>query len=203
MCCLPLLRDLTQTSMYSWDSAVLAHLYRELCQASLYGATNIVGCVTLLQVLWEPYMGDLVAHLPAISLVDQEIWRTLSPLICFEIVEWHRPDRAKCIATAPPMVGAMQFHNPYMEWYRRITRRLITPPLHRDQIRYHSTATTTQLLFARPTSGALGDIHRTAIDILHVIGEEHCIHSVLQSPTSSYPYMRPPVSATTVRMQPI
>ncbi|KAL6313700.1 hypothetical protein AAG906_010118 [Vitis piasezkii] len=45
------------------------------------------------QVLWEPYMGDLVAHLPAISLVDQEIWRTMSPLICFDIVKWHRPKR--------------------------------------------------------------------------------------------------------------
>ena len=54
-----------------------------------------------------------------------------------------------------------------------------------------------------PTSGALGDIYRIAIDILHVIGEEHRIHLVLQSPTSSYPSMRPPVSATTVRMQPI
>ena len=38
-------------------------------------------------------MGDLVAHLVAISLVDQEIWRTMSPLICFDIVEWHRPKR--------------------------------------------------------------------------------------------------------------
>ena len=27
-----------------------------------------------------------------------------------------------------------------------ITRRLITPPLHRDQMRYHSTAAATQLL---------------------------------------------------------
>ena len=47
---------------------------------------------------------------------------------------------------APPMAGAMQFHDPYMEWYRHITRCLITPPLHRDQMRYHSTAATTQLL---------------------------------------------------------
>ena len=50
MCYLPLLRDLTQTSMYSWGSAVLAHLYRELCRASLDGATDIAGCVILLQV---------------------------------------------------------------------------------------------------------------------------------------------------------
>ena len=48
MCYLPLLRDLTQTSMYSWGSAVLAHLYRELCRASLDGAIDIAGCVTLL-----------------------------------------------------------------------------------------------------------------------------------------------------------
>ena len=54
-----------------------------------------------------------------------------------------------------------------------------------------------------PTSGALGNIHRIAIDILHIIREEHRIHSVCQSPTSSYPSMRPPVSATTIRMQPI
>ena len=50
MCYLPLLRDLIQTSMYSWGNAVLAHLYRELCWASLDGATDIAGCVTLLQV---------------------------------------------------------------------------------------------------------------------------------------------------------
>ena len=31
--------------------------------------------------------------------------------------------------------------------------------------------------FAEPTSGALGDIHRIAIDILHVIGEDHRIYS--------------------------
>ena len=56
---------------------------------------------------------------------------------------------------------------------------------------------------AGPTSGALGDIHRIAIDILHVIGEEHRIHSLHQSPTSSYPSMRPPMSTTTVRIHPI
>ena len=50
ICYLPLLRDLTQTSIYSWGSVVLAHLYRELCRASLDDATYIAGCVTLLQV---------------------------------------------------------------------------------------------------------------------------------------------------------
>ena len=54
---------------------------------------------------------------------------------------------------------------------------------------------------AGPTSGALGDIHRIAIDILHVIGEAHRIHFARQLPTSSYPSMRPPMSASTIRMQ--
>ena len=44
-------------------------------------------------MLWEPYIGELVAHLPDICLADQEIWWTMSPLICFETVEWHHPER--------------------------------------------------------------------------------------------------------------
>ena len=51
LCFLPLLRDLMQTFTYSWSSAVLAHLYRELCQASCDGGIEIAGCITLLQVL--------------------------------------------------------------------------------------------------------------------------------------------------------
>ena len=50
------------------------------------------------------------------------------------------------IITAPPMVGIMDFHDPYMQWYHRITRRFMTPPLHRDDIRFHTTAGITQAL---------------------------------------------------------
>ena len=118
----------------------------------------------------------------------------MSPLICFEIVEWHRPERVlrqfglpqeippSCsyeqqlhkvdargrhhrdwamyhaiyialwdtrvgrIITTPPMVGIMDFHDPYMQWYRRITQHFMTPPLHRDDMRFHTTADTTQVL---------------------------------------------------------
>ena len=111
----------------------------------------------------------------------------MSPLICFETVEWHRPERVlrqfrlhqeippafsyehqlhrvdargrhQCdwatyhapyialwdtrsarIITSPPMVGIMDFHDPYMQWYRRITRRFMTPQLHRDDMRFHTT----------------------------------------------------------------
>lgn len=39
-----------QTSMYSWDSAILAHLYRKLCHMSLDKAIEIVEPITLLHV---------------------------------------------------------------------------------------------------------------------------------------------------------
>ena len=50
LCFLLLLRDLTQTSTYSWGCAVLAHTYRELCRASLDRRCSIRGCITLIQV---------------------------------------------------------------------------------------------------------------------------------------------------------
>ena len=50
LCFLPLLRDLTLTSTYSWGGAVLAHTYRELCRASLDRRCGISGCITLIQV---------------------------------------------------------------------------------------------------------------------------------------------------------
>ena len=52
LCFLPLLRDLMQTHTYSWGSAILAHLYQELCRASCDGDTEISGCITLLHVCY-------------------------------------------------------------------------------------------------------------------------------------------------------
>ena len=48
--------------------------------------------------------------------------------------------RATRIITSPPMLGLMDFHDSYMQWYRRITRRFMTPRLHRDDMRFHTTA---------------------------------------------------------------
>ena len=39
-----------QTTAYSWGSAVLAQLYRELCRASLDCRRGISDCIILLQV---------------------------------------------------------------------------------------------------------------------------------------------------------
>ena len=54
--------------------------------------------------------------------------------------------RATRIITSPPMLGLMDFHDSYMQWYRRITRRFMTPRLHRDDMRFHTTAGSMDLL---------------------------------------------------------
>ena len=128
-------------------------------------------------MLWKSYIGEPIVYLVDICLTDQEILWTMSPLICFEIVEWHRPERVQklhlvdrrgChkydwetyhapyvalwatrverIVTSPLMAGIMGFYDPYIEWYRCIPRRLITPPLHRDQMRYYISTATFHLL---------------------------------------------------------
>ena len=48
---LSLLGDFQSAGQYSWGSAVLAHLYREMCNATEYTNKEISGCLTLLH-LW-------------------------------------------------------------------------------------------------------------------------------------------------------
>ncbi|KAG9446692.1 hypothetical protein H6P81_012820 [Aristolochia fimbriata] len=44
------------------------------------------------QVNWQSYL-DLMQRLPAIGVEGRRIWLSTTPLICFEIVELHVPDR--------------------------------------------------------------------------------------------------------------
>ena len=50
LCFIPLLRDFTHTATYIWGGAVLAHTYRELCQANLDRRRGISDCIILIQV---------------------------------------------------------------------------------------------------------------------------------------------------------
>jgi hypothetical protein len=36
----------------------------------------------------------VLSSLPEYCRVGQEVWRSVTPLICFQIVEWHLPNRA-------------------------------------------------------------------------------------------------------------
>ncbi|KAF7812885.1 serine/threonine-protein phosphatase 7 long form-like protein [Senna tora] len=53
---LPLLKDLQQAGTYSWGSAVLAHLYCELCNATNKNQKEIAGCQTLVHMwAWDRF----------------------------------------------------------------------------------------------------------------------------------------------------
>ncbi|XP_021725271.1 serine/threonine-protein phosphatase 7 long form homolog [Chenopodium quinoa] len=45
------------------------------------------------QITWDPYVPELVDVMPAHLLEHQGEWRARVPLICFEVVESHLPDR--------------------------------------------------------------------------------------------------------------
>ena len=42
-------------------------------------------------VVWQPYTSNIISTLLDYCIIGDDIWRTMSPLICFHIVEWHRP----------------------------------------------------------------------------------------------------------------
>ena len=51
-----LLQDFQVTGQYSWGSAVLTHLYKEMCNATDYTNKDIGGCLTLLHMwAWDRF----------------------------------------------------------------------------------------------------------------------------------------------------
>ncbi|KAH9611897.1 hypothetical protein KSS87_002622 [Heliosperma pusillum] len=46
-----------------------------------------------LQFVWQPYTPSVVQHLSPTCVQDQAEWTVIAPLICFEMVEWHFPNR--------------------------------------------------------------------------------------------------------------
>ncbi|KAL6342978.1 hypothetical protein AAG906_016998 [Vitis piasezkii] len=239
-------RDFTEISHYSWGSAVLAYLYRELCRASLDSATEISGPITLLQLSnfdnvidfvvrsWErlhvgrpdfgrPPMPIVVPHvhddvvdglhdhlLPNEALPVDPLghrWRDdIDDWVTFHARYFSLGYSLRRIA-APLAITTMSFYDPYMQWYRRITRRLIAPVLHRDHMRFHSTASATELLITAVSqmaiSNDLEETHRIAIDVLRAIGEDHRVHSTHEPSPSSWSSMRPPSLITLLGYHPL
>jgi len=77
---LPLLADLRQTRYYSWGSAVLAYLYRELCMATDYSQNQISGCLTLLQLwAWDRFP-QLRPERPPMPDPHTDLYPLLPPL---------------------------------------------------------------------------------------------------------------------------
>ena len=45
------------------------------------------------QIIWEPYSPEIINNVPRFCTEGEDIWRAVVPLISFNIVEWHQPDR--------------------------------------------------------------------------------------------------------------
>lgn len=54
-----------------------------------HGLDTIEDC----QITWDPYTPSLIGGLPVLCTLGSAVWRSRTPLICFQIVEMHVPDR--------------------------------------------------------------------------------------------------------------
>ncbi|KAL0403620.1 UNVERIFIED_CONTAM: protein MAINTENANCE OF MERISTEMS [Sesamum radiatum] len=87
------LEDIVEARNYSWGSAVLAFLYRELCNATNKGKAAIGGALQLLQFIWQPYDLDSDVIMAYAADFNPQLWRSSCPLIFYAIVEMHHPER--------------------------------------------------------------------------------------------------------------
>ncbi|KAL5153948.1 Serine/threonine-protein phosphatase 7 long form [Glycine soja] len=139
---LNLLRDLNNTKKYSWGSACLANLYKELCRASSEVGKSMGGCVILLQS-WTWYRMPFIAprvprpettfplaksflgsHIEDLKNTYPEVhietWR-------FDWMEYHAEwiniwKNKHSDVLARQWVEGIVTHTPaYMEWYRKNT----------------------------------------------------------------------------------
>ncbi|KAK6149426.1 hypothetical protein DH2020_016951 [Rehmannia glutinosa] len=171
------------------------------------------------QFVWEPYPADVLASLPEYCLSGKRIWQTVSPLICFDVVEFHHPDRVlrqfgqqqtipavcdtipdihltdrrgrqnydwahhhrqfvdmwtdRCarVVSGPPIDGPMDQSDPYMIWYRRITRLLIGNPATRPNTGYQGVGGAMEAMLTK--------IYHRATDAMNE-GYEVCGEDVLR-----------------------
>ncbi|XP_073026084.1 uncharacterized protein [Primulina eburnea] len=162
------------------------------------------------QFVWDPYPVEVLASLPDYCLSGRRIWQTVSPLICFDVVEFHHPDRVlrqfgqqqtipavcdtipdihltdrrgrqnydwaqhhrqfvdmwtdRCarIVYAPPIESPIDQSDPYMIWYRQITRLLIGNPASRPNTGYQGVGGAMEAM-----AQSLQKIYHRASDAMH------------------------------------
>ncbi|RYQ99456.1 hypothetical protein Ahy_B07g087388 isoform E [Arachis hypogaea] len=120
---LPFVANLDDMGRYSWGSAALAWLYRCMCRVANRNVTNLTGPLQLLQswIFWrfpslrpegfEAFSFPLASSaLDVLAVVHPEIlteehsrlWRAVTSLIYFAVIEWHQVDRVV------PQLGGVQ-----------------------------------------------------------------------------------------------
>ncbi|KAF7824736.1 serine/threonine-protein phosphatase 7 long form-like protein [Senna tora] len=112
---LPLLQDLSQAGKYSWGSAVLAFMYREMCTAIRYDQVNIGGCMHLLHVwVWDrfPMLAPRVEGRHPRRLSDEEELQLypIHPPLGYRWTDYK---------------GSKSFPMHMVSWYRKIIDQMI------------------------------------------------------------------------------
>ncbi|KAL0423894.1 UNVERIFIED_CONTAM: protein MAINTENANCE OF MERISTEMS [Sesamum radiatum] len=127
------LEDIVAARNYSWGNAVLAFLYRELCNASEKGKAAIGGALQLASFHFVP---DLVLHVYIwahtkyiITVCSQEhhmvqcgTVSTLSPGC--NMIRWQR--RYDTVIQRQPISNRRDTDRGYWEWYNNITRHFVS-----------------------------------------------------------------------------
>ncbi|KAG8486792.1 hypothetical protein CXB51_020356 [Gossypium anomalum] len=125
---LPLLADLRNVRSYSWGSAVLAMLYRELCRTTKPDTVDMGGCLVLLQswaLYWIPFLAS-VSHQPYVfPLVN--IWsiypgieRSYTVPIYRLMIEQHAEERFIWIPYRRPEITAIIPSSTYVDSQLRL-----------------------------------------------------------------------------------
>ncbi|KAL0368456.1 UNVERIFIED_CONTAM: hypothetical protein Scaly_1064500 [Sesamum calycinum] len=87
------LEDIVEAKNYSWGSAVLAFLYRELCNANTKGKVAIGGVLQLLQFIWQPYDMESDVIMAYVGDFNPSCGDQYVPLILYAIVEMDHSER--------------------------------------------------------------------------------------------------------------
>ncbi|XP_027363238.1 serine/threonine-protein phosphatase 7 long form homolog [Abrus precatorius] len=90
-------------------------------------------------IVWQPYSQQLLSTLPPTCLEGMIIWRSVVPLICIQICEWHQPD---CVMRQFGMVQYIP-RDPYQpDALHDITLRGKTGENWNDKFRVHAMGDT-------------------------------------------------------------
>ncbi|KAG8497279.1 hypothetical protein CXB51_008532 [Gossypium anomalum] len=106
---LPLLADLRNVRSYSWGSAVLAMLYRELCQTTKPDTVDMGGCLVLLQS-WALYRMPFLA-----SSIYPGIGRSYTVPIYRLMIEQHAEEGFIWIPYRRPKIAAIIPSSAYVD----------------------------------------------------------------------------------------
>ncbi|GFS37182.1 hypothetical protein Acr_00g0050460 [Actinidia rufa] len=125
---------------YSWGSAVLAMLYRSMCRVAKISQRQIAGALLLLHVI--PAASNTSPTLHGIDMRGRaridwtQFYRE-------HIDRWHH--RPEYLVVGVIDAAAMRYDDPYMVWYRRITRTLVGNPVHRPTSGYVEIGSTIEI----------------------------------------------------------